>query len=244
MLLTHADHLLCLQLHTVHASNPCCWSLAVPTAAHSSHHLSNTFKVFTRPTLVHSGYLDSKLLWNKFCLIHDAIFFIYPYLRSFDCVTFDGVSIELLVRGLSRSAAGGQHDLLLFCGLHCSVLHSTRQTLVLWYCVCVCVCVCVYRGTKLVYVKLGGCCVTQNLFQLCSSEHTDIQSADCCNTTLSPSFVFDLFNFSHLIFFFLSYGICFLSQSPLLLVCTFVQLVSPFKRSPSPAPHYFSWPTT
>jgi len=41
MLLTHADDLLCLQLHTVrsahtvHASNPCWW-LAVPTAAHST----------------------------------------------------------------------------------------------------------------------------------------------------------------------------------------------------------------
>jgi len=41
MLLTHADDLLCLQLHTVqsaytlHAANPCRW-LAVPTAAHST----------------------------------------------------------------------------------------------------------------------------------------------------------------------------------------------------------------
>ena len=40
MLLTHADALLCIQLHTVqspytvHVSNPC-WCLAVPTAAHS-----------------------------------------------------------------------------------------------------------------------------------------------------------------------------------------------------------------
>jgi hypothetical protein len=41
MLLTHADDLLCLQLHTVrsaytvHASDPCWW-LAMPTAAHST----------------------------------------------------------------------------------------------------------------------------------------------------------------------------------------------------------------
>ena len=43
MLLTHADDLLCLQLHTVrspytvHAANQCWW-LAVPTAVHSSLH--------------------------------------------------------------------------------------------------------------------------------------------------------------------------------------------------------------
>ena len=34
VLVTHADDLLCLQLHTVRASNQCWW-LAVPTAAHS-----------------------------------------------------------------------------------------------------------------------------------------------------------------------------------------------------------------
>ena len=47
MLLTHVDHLLCLQLHTVrsphtvHASNPC-WSLAVPTAGHSTISIHST----------------------------------------------------------------------------------------------------------------------------------------------------------------------------------------------------------
>ena len=46
-------------------------------------------------------------------------------------MTFDGVSIKLLVRVLSCSAAGGQRELLLFCELHCSVSHSMRQTSVL-----------------------------------------------------------------------------------------------------------------
>jgi len=47
MLLTHADDLLCLQLHTVrspyivHTSNPCWW-LAVPTAAHSTVSIHST----------------------------------------------------------------------------------------------------------------------------------------------------------------------------------------------------------
>jgi len=47
MLLTHADDLLCLQLHTiqsphtVHASTPC-WRLAVPTSAHSTVFIHST----------------------------------------------------------------------------------------------------------------------------------------------------------------------------------------------------------
>ena len=67
MLLTNADDLLCLQLHTiqfahtVHGSKQCWW-LAVPTAAHSNLQLSHTFKVFPRSTLVQSSCLDSKLL--------------------------------------------------------------------------------------------------------------------------------------------------------------------------------------
>ena len=63
MLLTHADDLLCLQLHTVrsphtvHASNQCRW-LAVPTAAHSRSphtvHASNQCRWLAVPTAAHS----------------------------------------------------------------------------------------------------------------------------------------------------------------------------------------------
>ena len=47
-------------------------------------------------------------------------------------MTFDGVSIKLLVRVLSCSAGGGQHEFLLFCGLYSSVSHRMRQTPVLY----------------------------------------------------------------------------------------------------------------
>jgi len=64
MLLTHADDLLCLQLHTVrspytvHTSNPCWW-LAVPTAAHSRASIhstcsSNPCRQLAVPTAAHS----------------------------------------------------------------------------------------------------------------------------------------------------------------------------------------------
>jgi len=61
MLLTQADDLLCLQLHTVqsaytvHASNPC-WELAVLTAAHSTVSIHSTcFWPMLIPCLVHSS---------------------------------------------------------------------------------------------------------------------------------------------------------------------------------------------
>jgi len=60
MLLTHADVLLCLQLHTVqspytvHASNPR-WCLAVPTAAHSTVRKILTLWTFAFDLLLSSG---------------------------------------------------------------------------------------------------------------------------------------------------------------------------------------------
>ena len=46
-------------------------------------------------------------------------------------MTFDVVSIKLLVTVSSCGADGGHHEFLLFCGLRCSVSHRMRQTSVL-----------------------------------------------------------------------------------------------------------------
>jgi hypothetical protein len=59
MLLTHADELLCQQLHTVqspytvHASNAC-WCLAVPTAAHSTVSIFLTLSWFSQDSPLYS----------------------------------------------------------------------------------------------------------------------------------------------------------------------------------------------
>jgi hypothetical protein len=73
MLLTHADDLLCLQLHTVqspytvHVSNPC-WCLDVPTAAHCGELIFLIFKISIWPIFERTSFLVIFTHQSPFCL--------------------------------------------------------------------------------------------------------------------------------------------------------------------------------
>ena len=103
MLLTHADNLVCLQLHTVHASN-LCWWLAVPTAAHSTVSIRSTcfwpMLMTAVPTATHTHSMvsiDSTCFWPMLmtccaysCTQYSLIFFTplrFTFPPLFRCVS-------------------------------------------------------------------------------------------------------------------------------------------------------------